>query len=465
IDTVKREIRKRVGFPSRPRDVLTFGDKVFITGGLSDLYTLKGNLDGGMQRVTLEAGPGPMVAREGRLYVANGLSSSITILKTKNLEEEISILVGVLLGRMVYKDRRIVVNNCFRDNVMVLNPDDFMIEEIVPAGGAMEYSPQGENFVMFDDSMAVSMGRMPSKVALNEITDLPRGVKLFAPTGNPDVFLVLDQDRYICRVNLKQRFRRGMIPLPDECRGLFTFGKRAWVLGTHELYSFPVDETVGLTHTYSARPFKISPPYVATDGFSRDRGSELKLISRDRLGDVFTTRGEIRLLRQDPDTTYTWIGTSREVYIFNNKTSRQRSLVSVTEEVREIYLPPGSIHGYIATRDKTYIVDRETLFRRDEIDVGGDFIYASGDELFLRDPYDPRRMIVADGYRGSLFQELTLPLVPTDAASDGDRLFLLGGAQGAIAVYVNRINTARLPRRLDRRVWDTDADRRSGTHR
>ena len=76
-----------------------------------------------------------------------------------------------------------------------------------------------------------------------------------------------------------------------------------------------------------------------------------------------------------------------------------------------------------------------------------------------------RKLIVADGLRAMTYQELYLPLVPTDAASDGERLFLLGSAQGALAIYVNRIDTARLPRRLDRRVWDTDADRRSGYHR
>jgi hypothetical protein len=92
-------------------------------------------------------------------------------------------------------------------------------------------------------------------------------------------------------------------------------------------------------------------------------------------------------------------------------------------------------------------------------------VYVAGDELFLGDSRNKQRLIVADGYRGMVYQEIDLPLTPSDAVADAERLFLLGSAEGAIAVYVNRVDTSRLPRTPDRQAWDTDADRRVGTHR
>jgi hypothetical protein len=151
--------------------------------------------------------------------------------------------------------------------------------------------------------------------------------------------------------------------------------------------------------------------------------------------------------------------------VFERKNASERSTIPLGDSVDDIYLPGGSIHGYITTAGMVSIVDRGTLFRRDEIRAGGEFVYVWGDDLYLRDKDERHKLVVADGLLGMTFQELYLPLVPTDAASDGERLFLLGAAQGALAIYVNRIDTARLPRSPDRRVWDTDADRRSGYHR
>jgi len=466
IDVDQPDNINRVSFQTHIRNILAYEGKVFVSGGLTDLFVFKEDLSSAKPgRVTLEMGPGPMVASGGRLYVANGLSNSITFLSAKTLEEEISVLVGVLIGRMVYENQRIVVNNCFRNNVMVLNPDDLIIEEIVPVGGSMEYSPGNRDFVFFDDSLVVSMESPPSKVSIHNSLDLPQGVKLFSSTKNSDVFLIVDQDRYITQVDLKRRFRRGMIPLPADCKGLFTLDQDAWVFAPTELYRLSIGETIGLSRTFSARPFKISPPFVATDGFSRRTGSIINLLSQDRLLDILSTQGEIRVMRQDPDTANIFIGTSRNVYVFALASSRQKYIIPVEEGVDDIYLPAGSIHGYLASPEKITIFDRETLFRRDEIEVGGSFVYVSGNELFLRDRSDPRKLIVADGYRGMIFQELTLPVIPTDAASDSERLFLLGGTEGALAVYVNRVDTARLPRSPDRQAWDPDADRRSKTHR
>ena len=447
------------------RNLVAHQGKLFVSGGLRDLYMLEDDLESEPVKVQLEMGPGPLIARGDRLYVANGLASSITVLDTGSLEEDISILVGVLLGRMVHQDRRIVVNNCFRGNVMVLDPDTYRIEDIVPVGGGMLYNPDNRSYVFFDDSLVVSMQSPPSRVSIQNTLDLPGGVQLFAPTPNPDVYLVADQDRSITHVDLGRYFRRGMILLPSAILGLVTFDEEVFALAPNELYRFSVKETVGLSRTYSTRPFKVAPPYVASDGFARTRGSVLEFLTRDRLVDVYTTRGPVQVIRQDPDTTYTWIGTTSGVHVFDRKTAQERSTIPVRGNVDDIYLPEGSIHGYIATAGMVSIFDRESLYRRDEIRVGGEFVYGLGDDLYLRDRNDRRKLVVADGLRGMAFQQLDLPLVPTDAASDGERLFLLGSAQGALAIYVNRIDTARLPRSPDRRVWDSDADRRSGYHR
>ena len=465
VDPQKPGQMKHVKLGPGLRNIVAHEGKLFISGGLRDLYMLNDELEGRPVKVRLEMGPGPLIARDDRLYVANGLASSITILDTGNLEEEVSILVGVLLGSMVYQDRRIVVNNCFRGSIMVLDPDTYRIEDIVPVGGGMFYNPESRSYVFFDDSLVVSMQSPPSNVSTQTILDLPRGVQLFAPTPNPEIYLVADQDRNIIHIDLSRYIRRGIIPLPSAINGLITHNEEVFALAPSELYRFSVKEMVGLSRTYSTRPFKVAPPYVASDGFTRTRGSVLEFLTRDRLVDVYTTRGPVRVIRQDPDTTYTWIGTTNGVHVFERKKATERSTIPVSDGVDDIYLPGGSIHGYITNSGMVSIVDRETLFRRDEIRVGGEFVYVWGDDLYLRDKDERHKLVVADGLRGMTFQELYLPLVPTDAASDGERLFLLGAAQGALAIYVNRIDTARLPRSHDRRVWDTDADRRSRYHR
>ncbi|HLA41279.1 MAG TPA: hypothetical protein VJ417_14860, partial [Candidatus Glassbacteria bacterium] len=214
-----------------------------------------------------------------------------------------------------------------------------------------------------------------------------------------------------------------------------------------------------------ARPFKCVPPWLADDGLYATRGSQLRYIGRERLVDIFNTRGELSVLRLDPDTSFAWIGSPGFVNVFDSQRAEQLSQIPVKGAVLDIYLPARHSNAYIAGPEEVMIVDRRTLFRYDNLAVGGEFVYAWQEGLFLRDLADPRKLYVADGLRGMLFQEIDLPLVPTDAASDGERLFLVGATQGAIAFYANRIDTARLPRSPDRSVRDGEADRRLGYHR
>ncbi|MBN2288636.1 MAG: hypothetical protein JXQ83_04840, partial [Candidatus Glassbacteria bacterium] len=446
--------------------VLVSRGRVYVTGGLTDLFVLKQDLSGDFRRVSLEAGPGPMVERSGRLIVANGLASSVTILDSDRLEEEVSLLVGVLLGRVFYQDRRLVVNNCFRENIMVFDPDNLLIEDIIPLGGSLDYLPEMRSYLVFDDSLVAVLASPPSRVAMRLELEMPRGIKLYAPTGDQKKILVADQALYLFQLDLERNFRFGDQLLPGACTGLFSDDKQVWAFFQDELYRYTLGGG-GLMSSrgYSVRPYKMSRRYLASDGFRRYRGSELFWVSDERLVELPPTQGEVRVMRHDPDTTYTYVGTDNNLYVFERGYTRQRSVVSLDEGVEDIYLPAKSAQAYIAGRDRITIVNRETLFRWDDIDRGGSFIYAGGDDLFLRDSRNPRRLVVADGYRGRVFQEIDLPLTPTDAVADQERLFLLGAAEGAVAVYVNRVDTSRLPRSPDRQAWDTDADRRAGTHR
>ncbi|OGG05243.1 MAG: hypothetical protein A3F83_14795 [Candidatus Glassbacteria bacterium RIFCSPLOWO2_12_FULL_58_11] len=456
----------RAGIDADLRDVEFCGDKVLLSGGLSTLYVLDGSLSGRQQTLEMEMGPGPLLCRQGKIYVANGLSNSITVLNARSLEEEVSVLVGVLLGRMVYQDNRVVVNNCFRGNLLVLDPDNFRIDEIVPASGGLVYSGRNRRYYIFQDSLAFSLPGPPSQVSMRLELPLPGGVRLFAQSAeSPDIFFVADQNRYLSEIDLNRNMRLGAVALPDECRGLFVAKDNGYAIAPSYTYRFTASESPGLNRSWSVRAFKFNLPFMADEGFSRNRGSLLKFVGRDRLDDVFTTNGEIRVIRNDPDTTFTWIGVPSSVYVFDRRNVQQRSSITLQGPVEDICLPRGSANGYIATPETVQIIDRGNFFRYAEIEAGGEFVYAGGDDLFLRDMRDRRRLVVADGQRGMIFQELSLPLAPTDAATDGVRLFLLGSAEGALAIYVNLINAARLPRSPDRQAWDPDADRRAGFHR
>ncbi len=466
IDTREPHKRSRVDLQAPLQRVLVSDGKVFVTGGLKDLFVLKEDLGGRVRRVTLEIGPGPMVTRDGRLIVANGLSSSITILDADRLEEEISLLVGVLLGRMFYQHHRIVVNNCFRGNIMVYDPDNLRIEDIIPVGGSLDYRPESGRYLVIGDSLVTILESPPSKVGLGNEFQLPQGVKFYAPTADPKKILVADQALYLFQIDLDLKIRYGGFPLVGACLGLFAEEKHAWAFFPEELYRFSLEET-GLMNSqgYTARPYKMIHRYLASDRFRRYRGSELFWVANDRLIELPPTRSEVRVMRADPDTSYTYIGTADNLYIFDRGYTRQKSIVRLTDGVEDIYLPRNSAQAYIAGRNRVTIVNRETLFRWDEIKPGGSFVYVAGNELFLRDFHNRQRLIVADGYRGMVYQEIDLPLDPSDAVADVERLFLLGSAEGAIAVYVNRVDTSRLPRTPDRQAWDTDADRRVGTQR
>ena len=447
------------------RGVASGKERLFAAGGLYSVYSLDADLGGKLLRTEVEMGPGPLVLANDKLYAANSLSGSITILEPKLLQEEVSVLVGVLLGRAYYRDNRIVVNNVFRHNLLVLDPENYRIEEIIPAGGSLYYNRKGRHFVMFDDSLATLLPSPPSQVAINISLELPGGVRLFSPTSEAEIYLVADQGRYVTRADLGKSFRRGNVPLPQPALGMLAGEKDVYVLARSELYRFGVEENIGLSRTWPARPFKCEPPWLADDGLYETRGSQLRYIGRDRLVDVFNTRGELSVIRLDPDTCYAWVGSPGFVNVFDSKRAEQLSQIAVRGEVRDLYLPSGLPDAYVLDSEQLLIVDRRSLFRRDDISVSGEFVYAYGEGLFLQDHADPRKLQVADGLRGMLYQEIDLPLVPTDAASDGERLFLVGGTQGAIAFYANRIDPARLPRSADRSIRDDSADRRLGYHR
>ena len=296
--------------------------------------------------------------------------------------------------------------------------------------------------------------------------DLPRGVRLYAQTEAPGKVLIADQGYSLLQVDLESKFRYSGLSIPGGCTGLFTVNKQAWAFFPAELYRFSLDESgPSNSFAYTARPYKMSRRYLASSGFRRFRGSELYWAADNRLVELMPTRSEVQVIRHDPDTSYTYIGTSENLYVFERGHATQRSIVSLGDGAMDIYLPLSSEQAYIAGKHEITIVNRQTLFRWDNIERGGSFVYVGGDDLFLLDYNNRRKLHVADGYRGIVYQELDLPLIPTDAVADQERLFLVGAAEGAVAVYVNWVDTSRLPRSPDRQAWDPDADRRAGTHR
>ena len=58
--------------PADPQRVMPIGSKVFVTAGLDWLLALDEDLLGKIVQVQVEFGPGPLVMRDGALWVANG---------------------------------------------------------------------------------------------------------------------------------------------------------------------------------------------------------------------------------------------------------------------------------------------------------------------------------------------------------------------------------------------------------
>ncbi len=458
-------VPQRVRIGEKTRGVAVSGDRVFVSAGLDHVYALDRKLKKQPELVDVEMGPGPLLVRDDKLYVVNCLSNSITVLNGKNLEEEVSVLLGVLLGRMYYRDRQIVVNNLFRGNVMVLDPESYRIEEILRAGGSIHYDSLANSYAVFDDSMVTRLPAPPSAVGMNHFLLLPDGVRVFAPAGGNN-YLLADQNRYLSRVNLGSSMRRGQIPLPSPAMAIVQEQDGpAYVLTEREICGLGAGNNVGLDFTWSARPSRFNPPWLASDGFSPGRGSVLRYASGGRMHDVFTAHGDISAIRNDPDTTFSWLAAGANIYVFDSQRANLLSSYSLRWDIIDIVLPRWGRNVYAVTTDQVVAFDRKTLLRYDEIRAGGEVVYAHGDDLFLMHPDYTRRMVVADGLRGGVFQELDLPLVPTDAAANQERLFLLGATQGALAIYVNRIDSARMPRSHDRSARDTQADRRVGYHR
>ena len=457
---------QKVRIGESTRAVAVSKDRVFVSAGIDHIYALDRKFKERPERIPVEMGPGPLLVRDSRLYVVNCLSNSITVLKGKNLEEEVSVLLGVLLGRMYYRDRKIVVNNLFRGNVMVLDPESYRIEEILPAGGSIHYDSISNAYTVFDDSLVTRLPAPPSSAGMNPFLVLPDGVRLFAYTGNPGLYLLADQNRYVGRLHLESNMRRGQIPLPSPALAMLEpEGGPAYVLTEREVCSIRAGNNVGLDNTWSARPARFNPPWLASDGFSPGRGSLLMHTTGSGIRDVFTAHGSIEAIRNDPDTTFSWVAAGGDIYVFDSQRTNLLSSYSLRWNIVDIVLPHWGRNVYAVTTDQVVAFDRKTLMRYDDISVGGQVVYAHGDDLFLMHPDYPRRMVVADGYRGGVFQELELPVVPTDAAANNERLFLLGATQGALAIYVNRIDSARMPRSNDRSARDTQADRRAGFHR
>jgi len=68
---------------------------------------------------------------------------------------------------------------------------------------------------------------------------------------------------------------------------------------------------------------------VVKAGLYNTRGSQLRVIGRDRLIDVFNTRGEVSVLRLDPDTSFAWVGSPGFVNVFESRQIEQLSQVPV----------------------------------------------------------------------------------------------------------------------------------------
>ncbi len=456
---------RRVRIGEEVRGVAVDQDRVFVSAGLDHVYALDHEFRQQPERVRVELGPGPLLVRDGKLYVLNCLSNSITVLDGKDLEEEVSVLLGVLLGRMYYKDSRIVVNNLFRGNVMVLDPETYRIEEILRSGGSIDYDSVTNAFVVFDDSLVTRWPSPPSAAAPGSYMDLPDGVRLFAPAGKTDLYLLADQNRFASRIDISGNLRRGQIPLPSPALGIAVRGDTAYVMAENELYRYNVDDNVGLDRSWSVRPKRFIPPWLAAENFSPGRGMLLKYVRRDRLLDVFTTRGDISAIRNDPDTTLSWVAAGGALYVFDTGTAKMLATFRLRWNIIDIVLPHLGRNAYAVTTDQVVAFDRRTLLRYDDVSAGGEVVYSRGDDLFLMHPDYPRTLVVVDGQRGRVYQELELPVVPTDAVASGERLFLLGATQGALAIYVNIVKSARLPRSDDRGAWDPQADSRAGYHR
>ena len=285
---------------------------------------------------------------------------------------------------------------------------------------------------------------------------------------NSSGYVVSDQDNYLMTVNIEKNFRFGSKPISGTPLGIFTGESGAWVLVPDRLYRYAIGgDGPGRSTTFTARPYKVHGNYFASDGFHRNRGGELFYAGNTTLYEMDFSRDKFEVIRSDPDTNYVYIGASDRVFVSEEGSVGQRSIISVRDGLRDIYVPDGSMNGYVAGNDNVTIFNRESLFKSDEVKgVGGDIVYVSGDDLYIKglDEND-NRLSVVDGYRGSIYEQTELRITPSDAFSDTDRLFLVGSTEGALGVFVNYVDTRRLPRNAERDAWDSAADNRIGNHR
>ena len=471
LDPDKPGLQNRVEFSHPMQRVAAAGGKALVTGGMYDLFSLPEKFGGNEypSRMWMEAGPAAMLIKDEKLIVANGLANSLTVIDPARMQEDISILVGVMLGRTYFDGNYVYINNLFRNSLFVYDPDNLRIEDIIPRGGSLTASDPGKGLVMFGDSVVYGIPYPPSRLAAFQEIDIPRGVRFFDGMSESNRYVVCDQDNYLMTVDMGKGFRFGSQPLSGTPLGIVAAGEgSAWVLAPDRLYRFAIGgEGPGRSTTFTARPYKVYENYVASDGFNRNRGGELFYAGSTNLFELSFSRDKFEVMRSDPDTNYVYIGAGDRVYVVEKGAIGQRSIISIQDGLRDIYVPQGSINGYIAGNEKVTVFNRESLFQSDDVeDAGGDIVYVSGDDLYIRGLDEKKHTLtVVDGYRGSIYEQSELPIVPSDAFSDNDRLFLVGSAEGALGVYVNYVDTRRLPRNAQRDAWDFSADNRIGNHR
>ena len=243
------------------------GDRVFVSAGMDHVYALDSR--SGQQKAVarVELGPGPLLTKGGKLYAVNCLSNSVTVLDCDGLDEDVSVMLGVFLGKMYYHNRRIVVNNLFRYNVMVLNPESYIIEEIVRAGGSISYDSLAQAYAVFDDSMVTRLSEPVSAVSLNTYLDLPYGVRVF-DRADEDLYLIADQNRCVGRADLATNMLRGQIPLPSQPLALMRgHGESAMALTPYEycVFSRLAEMWVWTIHSACGPPGSIRRGWQPTD--------------------------------------------------------------------------------------------------------------------------------------------------------------------------------------------------------
>ena len=185
IDPEKPGLKNRVEFSLPMQRVVAAGGKALVSGGMYDLFGLPEKFGSGdsAERMWLEAGPSAMLVKDEKLVVANGLASSLTIINPSKMQEDISILVGVMLGRTYFDGNYVYINNLFRNNLFVYDPDNLRIEDIIPRGGSLITADLNRGLVVFGDSVVYGIPYPPSRLSAFQEIDIPRGVRFFQRDG------------------------------------------------------------------------------------------------------------------------------------------------------------------------------------------------------------------------------------------------------------------------------------------